>query len=55
MNNGAPDPRLRRLGIQSFEREANILASLSHPAIPKIFDYFSEGLRSYLVLEFIEG
>jgi len=55
MNNGAPDPRLRRLGIQSFEREANILASLSHPAIPKIFDYFSEGLRSYLVLEFVEG
>jgi eukaryotic-like serine/threonine-protein kinase len=55
MNNGAPDPRIRRLGIESFEREANILASLSHPAIPKIFDYFSEGLRSYLVLEFIEG
>ncbi len=55
MNNGAPDPRLRRLGIQSFEREANILASLSHPAIPKIFDYFTEDLRSYLVEEFIEG
>ncbi len=55
MNNAAPDARMRRLGIESFEREANILASLSHPAIPKIFDYFTEGLRSYLVLEFIEG
>jgi outer membrane protein assembly factor BamB/tRNA A-37 threonylcarbamoyl transferase component Bud32 len=55
MSNVAPDPRLRRIGIQNFEREANILASLSHPAIPKIFDYFSEGSRSYLVLEFIEG
>lgn len=55
MNNTAPDARLRRIGIQNFEREANILASLSHPSIPKIFDYFSEGQRSYLVLEFIEG
>ncbi len=55
MNNSAPDARLRRIGIQNFEREANILASLSHPSIPKIFDYFSDGQRSYLVLEFIEG
>ncbi len=55
MNNSAPDARLRRIGIQNFEREANILASLSHPSVPKIFDYFSEGQRSYLVLEFVEG
>jgi outer membrane protein assembly factor BamB/tRNA A-37 threonylcarbamoyl transferase component Bud32 len=55
MSNVAPDPRLRRIGIQNFEREANILASLSHPAVPKIFDYFSEANRSYLILEFIEG
>ncbi|MEJ2208934.1 MAG: serine/threonine-protein kinase [Anaerolineae bacterium] len=55
MNNTTPDPRLRRISVQNFEREANILASLSHPAIPKIFDYFSEGQRSYLILEFIEG
>jgi outer membrane protein assembly factor BamB/tRNA A-37 threonylcarbamoyl transferase component Bud32 len=55
MNNVVADPRLRHIGIQNFEREANILASLSHPAIPKIFDYFSESSRSYLILEFIEG
>jgi outer membrane protein assembly factor BamB/tRNA A-37 threonylcarbamoyl transferase component Bud32 len=55
MINSAPDPHLRELGIKNFEREANILATLSHPAIPKIFDYFSEGNRSYLVLEFVEG
>jgi outer membrane protein assembly factor BamB len=53
--NSAPDPHLRELGIQNFEREANILATLSHPAIPKIFDCFSEGNRSYLILEFVEG
>jgi len=50
-----PDPQVRRLAIQNFEREANILASLNHPAIPKIFDYFTEGIRSYLVLEYVEG
>jgi outer membrane protein assembly factor BamB/tRNA A-37 threonylcarbamoyl transferase component Bud32 len=55
MNNSAPDARLRRISIQNFEREANILASLSHPAIPKIFDFFTEGTRSYLILEFVEG
>jgi outer membrane protein assembly factor BamB/tRNA A-37 threonylcarbamoyl transferase component Bud32 len=55
MTNTAPDPRLQRISIQNFEREANLLASLSHPAIPKIFDYFSEGNRSYLILEFIDG
>ena len=51
----APDPQVRRLAIQNFEREANILASLNHPAIPKIYDYYTEGIRSYLVLEYIEG
>ena len=55
MNNTAPDPRLQRLSIQNFEREANILASLSHPAIPKIFDFFSESSRSYLIMEFVQG
>jgi outer membrane protein assembly factor BamB/tRNA A-37 threonylcarbamoyl transferase component Bud32 len=55
MSNAAPDPRLRRISIQNFEREANILASLSHPSIPKIFDYFSEGQRSYLIMEFVQG
>jgi outer membrane protein assembly factor BamB/tRNA A-37 threonylcarbamoyl transferase component Bud32 len=55
MVNSAPDPHLRDLAVQNFEREANILATLSHPAVPKIFDYFSEGNRSYLVMEFIEG
>jgi len=55
MINTAPDPRLREMTIRNFEREANILATLSHPAVPKIFDYFTEGTRSYLVLEYIDG
>jgi outer membrane protein assembly factor BamB/tRNA A-37 threonylcarbamoyl transferase component Bud32 len=55
MTNAAPNPRVRRINIQNFEREANLLASLSHPAVPQIFDFFTEGSRSYLVMEFIEG
>ncbi len=55
MTSMAPDPQMRRLALQNFDREANVLASLNHPAIPKIYDYFTEGIRSYLVLEYIEG
>ncbi len=39
----------------SFDREANILASLSHPAIPKVYDYFHEDDHYFLVLELIDG
>lgn len=39
----------------AFERKANTLASLNHPTIPAIYDYFQEGRRSYLVLGHVEG
>ncbi len=51
----APDPKIRELTIQSFEREASMLAMLDHPAIPDVSDYFTEKDRSYLVLELIRG
>jgi outer membrane protein assembly factor BamB len=49
------DPNLREQTILSFEREASMLAVLNHAAIPDISDYFTEGDRSYLVLELVEG
>lgn len=49
------DPIVRKNIFQIFEREANILATLRHPAIPRIYDYFIIGDRAYLVLEFIHG
>jgi serine/threonine protein kinase len=55
MINRAPDPLVRKTIVQNFEREANILATLSHPSIPRIYDYFSLDNRSYLVLEYIHG
>jgi len=38
--NQAPDPIVREAIIHNFEREANILVTLNHSSIPKIFDYF---------------
>jgi serine/threonine protein kinase len=55
MINQARDPQVRQTIVQNFEREANILATLNHPSIPKIFDYFSHEQRSYLVEEFVNG
>jgi len=55
MPDNAPDPRTGQLRLATFEREANMLAALSHPGIPKIYDYFSSHGRVYLVLEYIDG
>lgn len=55
MINSAPDPLVRQTIVRNFEREANILVTLSHPSIPQIFDYFTHDQRSYLVLEYIQG
>src|SRR5260221_7758689 len=40
---------------ESFQREANMLASLLHRNLPRIYDNFTEDERSYLVMDFIEG
>ncbi len=55
MINKATDEEMRETIIEGFEREANILATVSHPSIPTIYDYFTLGSRSYLVMEFVEG
>jgi len=45
--------------LDAFEREAKLLASVSHPRIPRFIDSFREGegpnLRLYLAQELIEG
>ena len=55
MPDTAPDPRTGQIRLANFEREASLLATLSHPGIPKIYDFFSMNGRVYLVLEFIDG
>ncbi len=51
----ARDPMMREMIVRNFEREANILATLDHPSIPRIYDYFTQNERSYLILEYIDG
>jgi outer membrane protein assembly factor BamB/tRNA A-37 threonylcarbamoyl transferase component Bud32 len=55
MVNQARDELVRTTIVKNFEREANILASLNHPSIPKIHDFFTIEDRSYLVMEFVQG
>lgn len=38
-----------------FEEEGRVLASLSHPGIPRIYAFFQEHGRYYIVMEYIEG
>ena len=45
------DNNLRR----QFEQEARLLAKLHHPALPRVSDYFTEGKRAFLVMQFVSG
>ncbi|MHB1317095.1 MAG: serine/threonine protein kinase [Anaerolineae bacterium] len=38
-----------------FEQEAHILVHLAHPNLPRVTAFFTEGERSYLVMEFVHG
>ena len=40
---------------KQFEQEARLLASMQHPALPRVSDYFLEGNRAFLVMQFIGG
>jgi serine/threonine protein kinase len=40
---------------KAFEREARLLASLRHPALPKVTDHFVDEGGQYLVMEYIPG
>jgi F-box protein 11 len=41
--------------IIAFRNEAQLLASLSHPNLPHIYDHFEEHGRWYLVMDYIAG
>ena len=54
-----PDPNVdpqALAGVRAqFRREAQTLANLSHPNLPRVTDYFSLAGNEYLVMDFIEG
>lgn len=41
--------------LQRFQREAEVMARLSHPNLVRIFDFGSEEGQAYLVMEHLEG
>ncbi len=47
--------QILRGDAHAFEREARLLARLSHPALPKVSDHFAEEAGQFLVMEFIPG
>ncbi len=40
---------------ERFEREATLLASLTHPNLPRVIDFFDEKGKFYLVMDYIAG
>jgi len=45
----------RDQAIARFTQEAKMLVTLSHPNLPDVRAYFTEGGRYYLVMEYIDG
>ena len=49
------DPNEQKMAEELFKREAQLLATLSHPNIPKVFDQFTFGGLYYLSMEYVQG
>ena len=45
----------RAQSVEWFSREASLLLELNHQCIPRVRDFFVDGGRHYLVMDFIEG
>lgn len=48
-------PLEKQQAIDAFCQEAQMLAALSHPNLPVVSDFFSEGGKQYLVMEYVGG
>ncbi len=55
MSQSSLNPQEIAEAAENFKREAHILAALTHPNLPSIYEQFSEAGRWYLVMDFIEG
>ncbi len=52
---GSLSPQELAEATQSFKREAMLLAGLTHPNLPRIYEQFPDMGRWYLVMDYIEG
>ncbi len=51
---GTPGTALPQL-CEQFRQEAQLLAELRHPSLPRVTDHFEEDNNAYLVMDFING
>ena len=49
------DPEKRKEDVRNFEREVETVASIDHPLVPNVTDYFQEGTRAFMVQEYVAG
>ena len=49
------NPLDKQRAIDAFRREAQLLATLDHGNLPRVSDYFAEGGKHYLVMDFVQG
>ncbi len=54
-HNQALPPQVFKQAREQFFREASVLARLDHPNLPKVSDFFSDGPRDYLVMDYVPG
>ncbi len=52
---GSTSPESFEQLSEQFRLEASVLARLDHPNLVKVSDYFSEGVREYLVMDYVTG
>lgn len=55
MSQNGLSPKERAEAVDAFTHEVQLLASLQHPHLPRIYDHFTEQGRWYLVMDFLEG
>ena len=55
MRQSSLSPQELEVATEQFKIEANMLARLQHPSLPRIYEHFLEGNRWYLVMDFIDG
>lgn len=49
------DPLEKQSAVQAFKNEAALLASLEHPNLAKVVDFFADLGKHFLVMDYIEG
>src|SRR6266446_4767261 len=55
MSQSSLSPQELLEATEAFKREALLLAGLTHPHLPRIYEQFPDAGRWYLVMDFIEG